>query len=299
MIRSLDRFGATLIFVLCVVWGFNQVIVKLALPEVGPIAQTGIRSAIGAVCVAAYALAAKRRIFRIDGTEIAGAIVGVLFTVEFVTLYESLRWTTVARATVFIYSAPFFVALGAAFLLKEERLSARQWVGLALAFLGMATGLAGRGSGGGSGFGDALALIAAVFWAATTVMIKATSLRHADPVKVLLYQISIASLLAAPTVWASGERAPSHVSAVTVAALLWQGVAVVGVSYALWFRALTRYPAAELSAFTFITPLVGVVGGALVFGERITPGFAAAIALVLAGLSLITWPRRARPTSTA
>ena len=49
---------------------------------------------------------------------------------------------------------------------------------------------------------------------------------------------------------------------------------MVGVSYALWFWLLTRYAAAQLSAFTFITPLVGVFAGWLVFGEAVTTGFA-------------------------
>ena len=120
--RPLDAFAATLVFALCVVWGFNQVVVKLALPDVGPIAQTGIRSGIGALCVVAYALSTKRRIFEIDGAETAGALAGALFTAEFIALYESLRFTTVARATVFLYAAPFLVALGAAFLLRDERL---------------------------------------------------------------------------------------------------------------------------------------------------------------------------------
>ena len=128
--RPLDAFAATLVFALCVVWGFNQVVVKLALPDVGPIAQTGIRSGIGALCVIAYALAAKRRVFEIDGTEAAGALAGALFTAEFIALYESLRFTTAARATVFIYAAPFFVAVGAAFLLRDERLRPIQWAGL-------------------------------------------------------------------------------------------------------------------------------------------------------------------------
>ena len=67
---------------------------------------------------------------------------------------------------------------------------------------------------------------------------------------------------------------------------------MVGVSYTLWFWALTRYAAAQLSAFTFVTPLVGVFAGWLVFGETITSGFALAIALVVAGLALVNWPRR-------
>jgi|SRR5580658_7610054 drug/metabolite transporter (DMT)-like permease len=85
--RPLDAFAASLTFSLCVVWGFNQVVAKLALPDVGPIAQTGIRSAIGVACVATYALLTNRRVFELDGTEAAGTLAGVLFTAD------SLRFT--------------------------------------------------------------------------------------------------------------------------------------------------------------------------------------------------------------
>lgn len=289
--KALDPFAAALVLALCVIWGFNQVVVKLALPDVGPIAQTGIRSGLGAICVIAYALAARRRIFTLDGTEAAGALAGALFTAEFIALYESLRFTTAARATVFIYAAPFVVALGAAFLLRDERLRPIQWAGLLLAFLGVACGFLGRAQGGAM-TGDALALLAAVLWGATTIAIKATSLRRADPLKVLLYQIGFAALAAPFAAYAFGEAPPTHLSATSLAALVWQGVIVAGVSYALWFWTLTRYAAAELSAFTFITPLVGVVASWLVLGETITRGFALAIALVVAGIALVNWPRR-------
>ncbi len=289
--RPLDAFGAALTFVLCVVWGFNQVAVKLALADVGPVAQTGLRSAIGIVCVVAYARFARRPIFTLDGTEAAGALAGLLFTAEFVALYESLRWTTASRATLFIYASPFFVALGAVFLMKSERLDRRQWLGLALAFAGVALAMLGRSPGGGL-LGDVLALLAAALWAATTIVIKATPLRRADPLKVLLYQIAVAAAVSPFLAWALGEAAPRSVSAQTLALLLWQGIVVVGVSYALWFWALKRYVAPQLAAFTFVTPLVGVLAGWLVFGDAITPGFAAAIVLVTGGLALVTWPAK-------
>ena len=291
MTRPLDPPAAALTFVLCVVWGFNQVFAKLALADIGPIAQTGIRSALGVACVVAYALAARRRVFVLDGTEAMGALVGVLFTAEFIALYESLRFTTAARATVFIYAAPFFVALGAAFILRNEQLRPIQWLGLALAFLGVVVGLMGKAAGGGV-FGDGLALLAAALWAATTILIRATRLKSIDPAKVLLYQIVAAALLSPLAALALGEPAPAHLSATTVAVLLWQGIAVVAVSYVLWFWLLANFAAAQLSAFTFLTPLVGVFAGWLVFGEQVTAGFAAAIVLVLAGLALVTWPRR-------
>ena len=296
--KALDPFAAALVFALCVIWGFNQVVAKLALPDVGPIAQTGVRSGIGAICIIAYALATKRHVFKIDGTEAAGALAGALFTAEFIALYESLRFTTAARATVFVYAAPFFVALGAAFLLKDERLRPIQWAGLAFAFLGVACGFLGRTKGGAL-TGDALALLAAALWAATTITIKATPLRSIDPVKVLLYQIGFAALAAPLVAFALGEAPPSHLSATSVAALLWQGVVVAGVSYALWFWTLARYAVAELSALTFITPLVGVLAGWLVFGETLSWGFALAIVLVIAGLALVNWPRGQRAASGA
>jgi drug/metabolite transporter (DMT)-like permease len=290
--RPLDGFAAALTLLLCIVWGFNQVVVKLALPEVGPIAQTGIRSAIGVVCVVLYAVLAKRRIFLFDGSETAGALAGLLFTAEFIALYESLRWTTASRATVFIYAAPFFVALGALLVLKAERLRPIQWLGLALAFIGVAIGLA-RPTPGGGWLGDVLALLAAALWGATTIVIAATRLRRVDPIKVLLYQIAAAAIMAPFAMLTFGEAAPSGLSSRTVALLLWQGVVVVGASYAAWFWLLKRYPAPQLAAFTFITPLVGVFAGWLVFGEAVTPGFAVAILLVVFGVALVNWPRRA------
>ena len=288
--RPLDAFASTLVFGLCVIWGFNQVAVKLALPDVGPIAQTGVRSGVGALCVIAYAIAARRRIFKIDGAEAAGALAGALFTAEFIALYESLRFTTAARATVFLYAAPFLVAFGAAFLLKDERLRPIQWVGLAFAFLGVVCGFVGRTNGGGLA-GDALALLAAALWATTTLVIKATPLRRIDPLKVLLYQIGWAALAAPLAAFAFGEAWPTHLSATSVGSLFWQGVVVTGISYALWFWTLTRYAVAQLSAFTFITPLVGVLAGWLVFGETLSWGFSLAIVLVIAGLALVNWPR--------
>ena len=142
--------------------------------------------------------------------------------------------------------------------------------------------------------GDALALLGAVLWAATTIVIKATPLRRIDPLKVLLYQIGFAALTAPLAAYAFGEAAPTHLTTTSVAALFWQGVVVAGVSYALWFWTLTRYAVAQLSAFTFITPLVGVLAGWLVFGETITGGFAIAIVLVMAGLALVNWPHSGR-----
>ena len=290
--RPLDRFAAALTLALCVLWGFNQVVVKAGLPEIGPIWQTGARSAIGCLCVAAYALLTGRRVFVRDGTGAAGVAAGLLFAAEFIALYESLRFTTAARATVFIYAAPFFVALGALVFLRAERLQPIQWLGLALAFSGLAVGFARPGPGGGV-VGDALALLAAALWGGTTLIVAASPLRRVDPMKTLLYQIAVASLASPLAAALFGEKPPAHLSALTIGLLMWQGVVVVAASYAAWFWLIKTYRAPQLAAFTFITPLVGVFAGWLTFGEEVTGAFALAIALVVAGVALVNWPRKA------
>ena len=93
--RPLDGFASALTLALCIVWGFNQVVVKSALPEIGPIGQTGARSAIGVVCVVLYAVMAKRRIFLFDGSETAGALAGLLFTAEFIALLRKFAMPAV------------------------------------------------------------------------------------------------------------------------------------------------------------------------------------------------------------
>ena len=206
---------------------------------------------------------------------------------------KSLRFTTAARATVFLYAAPFLVALGAAFLIKDERLRPIQWVGLAFAFLGVVCGFVGR-TKGGSLAGDALAFLAAALWAATTIVIKATPLRRIDPMKdpSLSDRSSLRSSHRLPPL-RSAKRRRRIFSATSVGVLLWQGVVVAGVSYALWFWTLTRYAVAQLSAFTFITPLVGVLRRlARVRRDPELGVFAWRSFWSSPGLALVNWPRR-------
>jgi len=150
----------TLVFVLCVVWGSYQVASNSRLPDAGPIARPGIRSGVGALCVIAYGSSPSAASSRLTEREAAGALAGELFTPSSSALYESLRFTTAAARTVLFTPAPFFVAVGAAFLLRDERLRPIM-AGVAFAF-GVACGFLGRTKGGVLA-GDALALLAAVF----------------------------------------------------------------------------------------------------------------------------------------
>jgi drug/metabolite transporter (DMT)-like permease len=79
--------------------------------------------------------------------------------------------------------------------------------------------------------------------------------------------------------------------AVALWSLAYQTVWVVAITFLLWFMLVLRYSASRLSAFTFLTPLFGVFAGYVMMGDPITPGFAAAVVLVIGGLILVNMPK--------
>ena len=135
--------------------------------------------------------------------------------------------------------------------------------------------------------GDVMMVGAALFWAATTLTIKASPLTRASAEKVMLYQLVVSAPIMAVAALVLGERVTHMPSALAIGSLAYQTIWVVSVTFVVWFALVARYSASRLSAFTFLTPLFGVAAGHLVLGEPLTPAFAAAVALVPAGLVLV------------
>jgi drug/metabolite transporter (DMT)-like permease len=291
--RPLDAFAVSLTIALCLSWGFNQVAVKLALPDIPPLIQSATRSTGAALIVGAWARLKGIPLLDRDRTLLPGIIAGVLFGTEFLLIYRGLLWTTASRAVLFIYLAPFFVVLGARWLLPGDRFGAAQWAGLALSFGGMAVafGLPTPAADPRQLLGDIMMVAAAAAWAATTLVIKASALARVSSEKTMLYQLVVSAPMLALGAVVFGERMAAMPSLVSLASLAYQTVWVVSVTFVLWFALIVRYSASRLSVFTFLTPLFGVAAGHLVLGEPLTPAFAAAVALVATGLILVNRPR--------
>ena len=132
---------------------------------------------------------------------------------------------------------------------------------------------------------------AAWFWAATTLLIKASPLTRVSAEKVMLYQLVVSAPIMAAAAFFAGERIVQMPSAIALGALAYQTIWVVSVTFVVWFALVARYSANRLSAFTFLAPLFGVAAGHLVLGEPLTPAFAAAVALVAGGLVLVNRAR--------
>ena len=286
--RPLDALAASLMVVLSALWGFQQVAIKLAAPGISLVMQGALRS--GFACLLVFGWARWRRIalWQRDATLLPGIVAGLLFALEFALIYAGLAYTTAARMVVFIYLAPVLTALGLSWFLPSEKLKAVQWIGVALAFGGIVAAFAdGFRTDRATLLGDMFGVLAAVGWAATTVVIRITSLARIEATRVLFYQLIVSAVLLPLVSLALGESGIRSLSPIVVASLAYQAVIVAFASYLTWFCLLTRYLGGRLAVFAFLTPLFGVAFGYLFLGDRITPAFLAAVALVGAGIALV------------
>ncbi len=80
--------------------------------------------------------------------------------------------------------------------------------------------------------------------------------------------------------------------------MAYQAIWVVGTTFTLWFSLVKTYSASKLSAFTFITPLFGVIASYVILHDDLTLAFGAAALLVIAGLFLVNRPNPAVPVAT-
>lgn len=288
---ALDTRAYVLICACCALWGLNQVATKVALAEIPPLLQAGVRSLGAALLVVLWARWRGLDLWARDGTAPGGWLAGLLFAAEFGCIFVGLQYTTASRMAVFLYLSPFVVALGMPFIAKSERLKPLQLAGLVAAFAGVvwafAEGFGSPAAGPRQWVGDALGLAGALLWGLTTLVLRATRLSKALPEKTLLWQLGVsgvALLLAAPL---AGETWPAVLTLRSLGPLAFQIAIVTFASYLVWFWLIRHYPATRLAAFTLLTPVFGLLAGALLLGEPVTARLLVALVAVAGGIALV------------
>ena len=286
----MDAFGAVALSGFAVFLAFNQVVIKVMNAGFQPVFAAGVRSLGAVVCLWLW-LRLRGIPLNLGDNRIAawGLVCGGLFALEFLCLFVALDLTTVSRSSVIFYSMPVWMALLAHRFGAGDRLTLQKMAGLALAMAGVGTALLGRGEGQGSLLGDLAALGAAVLWAATGLIAKASPVRRLRPEVQLLWQVAISApllLLAAP-LFGPVLRDPGWLE---VGAMAWQIVVVVTAGFVFWLWLLSLYPASGVASFSFLSPVFGVLFGWALMGDRVGPGLLAALVLVALGLVLINAP---------
>ena len=246
--RPLPPSAVALTTLLCVTWGLGQVAIKVGNQGISPIWQAALRSVGAALLMLAWVAWRRTPLGNLRETLPAGIAAGVLFALEFVFLFAGLVYTNAARAALLLYAAPFFVALGTHLFVPGDRLTRGKLVGLLAAFVGLLLAFVDRLT-----VPDMRALMGDLLCLLGALMWGSTTV------------VIKASAL---------RRAPPE------ATLLYQLAVSVPVLVA-------RHRATTMHAFTFLTPLFGVLAGALLLGEPVGPAAIASLALIAAGIVLV------------
>ena len=292
--KPADALAVSMMIVLCMCWGLQQIAIKVAIAGISPIMQAGLRSIVAAAVLLVWARLRRIPLLAPDGTGALGMVAGALFAAEFVFIYAGLVYTTASRMVVYVYFSPCLTALGLQWFVPGERLNAGQWAGILLAFLGVALAFAdGFSTAAGSTLiGDVFGIVAAVLWAAVTLVIRASRLASISATKTLFYQLGFSALALPLASLVAGEPGIIALTPKVIACVAYQGVIVAFASYLAWYWLLTRYLAGRLAVFTFLTPLFGVAFGVVLLSEPLSATFLAAALLVGAGIALVNRPAK-------
>ncbi len=292
--RALDSQAVAMVLGLCLLWGLSQVSIKAASRGVSPLFQAAARSVISAALMLLWARVRGLPLLRRDRTLVHGLAIGLLFGTEFVFVYLGLYYTTASHAVILLYTAPLFVALGAHWLLPAESLTSRKCLGLALAFAGvLATFWDSLHSPTRVQLlGDLLSLTAGLLWAATSLYLKRVIRTSMTPSQVLFYQLGFSALQLSAMSVMFEPRPITDLAPVVVASILYQGIIVAFASYLVWFWLIQVYPVSNISAFTFFTPIFGILLGGVLLHEPLTVKLLLGGGLVTGGMVLVNWPER-------
>ncbi|MFN4053071.1 MAG: DMT family transporter [Acinetobacter junii] len=298
--KALDQTASSLMIVLCMVWGLQQVILKMAASDISPLMQIALRSGLAALLLLPLVLLDQKSQLMNPKNVKAGALVAVLFSLEFFLLAQALQLTSASHAVVLLYTAPIFVALGLHWKLPSERLTLLQWTGIGIAFIGIVVTFIRPQQIGVNTFqqqmlwGDLYALAAAIAWAATTVTVRLSSLAQAAVTQTLFYQLAGSFILLLGLAFFLGQAVVQWTPLV-MGSLAFHTLIVSFASFLAWFWLLRNYLASRLGVFSFLTPLFGIIFGVWLLDENIEANFIFGTTLVLLGILVVSlqgWLRK-------
>jgi O-acetylserine/cysteine efflux transporter len=273
---------------LCLIWGFNWVIMKLANGVFPPVLFAGYRFGLGAIVLLAFCL--YKKIPFPKGKVFAWtAVCGFLQTTFFnIAIQLALNDLSAGLTSVLTYSMPLWLAVMGHFWLPGERLTVRKSIGVLFGTTGLFLALDAHWGGNFGSF--VLALSSGIAWALSNVIIK-RKLRNSNNLQFTAWQMTIgaAGLLLYSFCFEHGE---SHWGALPLFYVGFAGIIGSAFAFVLWFHILANVEAGKASISLLLVPVIGVLSGYVILRESLQLLTAAGVMLILAGIWLVNSANR-------
>jgi drug/metabolite transporter (DMT)-like permease len=285
--------GYLLVLLVCLLWGGSIPFIRLSEGGLPPLLLATGRVALATLLLWAYTRLTREPVLLPRAYFWHGVILGVLFGLTMLFLYLGLVFTNASRGTIFYSTKPFWVAVGAHFLV-DDRLTPLKIAGLTVALTGVYFAFLGPSpSAPGADLGNLMEIAAALFFSATALYTKWLSLReklnhYQTLFPMMLFALPI--LLISTLLFEWGY--PIKPGLMDLVGFGYQSLGAQFLAYILWFWLIYRYPVSQVASFTFLVPMVGVILSALFLGERTPATLWLGLALVAAGIVLVNWPKR-------
>ena len=224
-------------------------------------------------------------------------LTGTMLGVNWILLFESYRYTTVANATLCYYLAPILLVAASPFVFRE-RMTTRRLLCILAALTGMVfvSGAAANGLPAPSELrGLLLALAAAVLYAA--IVIENKRLHGLKPYDRTIVQLAVSALVLLPYNLAAGNLPVPALSPVVLLLLLLVGVVHTGLAYALYFGSMEDLPSQSLAILSYLDPVVAVLLSALVLKEPMGPQQILGAVLILGAALICELPEKTKGDS--
>ena len=270
---------------LAALWGYNWVVMKVALRYAEPFAFSAMRTFFGALALFAVLLVLRRPL-RPKALPLT-VVLGLLQTGAFTGLaIWALKYAGAGKTSVLVYIMPFWLLL-LAWVVLGERLRGLQWLAIFLAFGGLIFILSPWKFRGGI-LGDVIAVVAGISWAAGAVVAKLLHGRHkVDLLSLTAWQALFGSIPLLVIALLTTRQAPVW-SGSFIAALLYNVLPATALAYYLWFFVLRTLPAGVAGLGSLVIPVIGVLSAWAQLGERPALWEGLGMLLIIAALALLT-----------
>lgn len=283
-----------MLVVLSVLWGINWPVLKIGLADMTPWTFRTIGFVISAATLFTLVRIQGRPIEVPRPRDWPALIGSSLLNVVAFGLFSTFAQLTAAtsRVAVVTYSFPVWASF-LAWLVLGERLGAAATAALALCIGGLAV-LVYPVLHTDALFGLGLSVACAITWAIATVYLKLVRI-PGDLLSMTAWQVAFAALvLAAATLAFQGPPVLEMAATPSVAAVIFNGIVGTGIAYFIWFRIVERLPAATASLGMLAVPPIGVLGSAIILGERPSGTDLIGFAMIFAAAACVILQPRAQ-----
>jgi len=273
-----------MILFLCLIWGFNFVVMKSANGAFPPVLFAAFRFFVGAVVLFCVVYLKKipmpsKRNFKWY------VLCGILQTTYFnLAIQISLNYISAGLVSVLTYSMPLFFCILAHFFIPGERLTIRKMTGIIIGIMGLFFALNITHLGGDL-WALILALSSAISWAISNLIIK-QKLQECDKIQFTAWQMAVGAgaLFLYSFCFENGQ---SHWSVMSIGYILFSGIIASALAFVLWSYILTKIQASKASISLLLVPVVGIISSYLFLHESLKISTLIGVLFVLLGIWIV------------